>query len=79
MATITLKDLPAAVHEALKKRAKKSGRSLNREIISILVGTIAPQPFVVDDFLAEARKLRQSLPGHLSDDLLEEARKSGRP
>lgn len=79
MATITLKDIPTAVHRALKKRAKQSGRSLNREIISILLGTVAPQPFSVDDFITEVREHRHSLPGHLSDDLLEEASKTGRP
>lgn len=36
MATITLKSVPEKLHAKLKSRARRSGRSLNREIIHAL-------------------------------------------
>lgn len=36
MPTITLKDIPAALHRDLKKRAKVNHRSLNKEILATL-------------------------------------------
>jgi plasmid stability protein len=79
MSTITLKDIPALIHRELKSRAKKSGRSLNREILAILMSAVAPHKVSVDELLAEFSEHRQSLPGALNDRLLEEARRTGRP
>jgi plasmid stability protein len=39
MRTITLKEIPDPLHAALKKRAAKNFRSLNREILCILQET----------------------------------------
>ncbi len=79
MATITLKDIPANVHKALKRQAKRSGRSLNREILAILVGSVMPRKFDVNSYLVEIRQHRESLPGRLTEDLLDEAKRTGRP
>lgn len=79
MATITLKDIPQNIHKALKQRAKRSGRSLNREVLAILVSSVMPRKVDVDAYLVEIRKHRESLPGRLTDDILEEAKRTGRP
>ena len=36
MKSITLKDIPHPVHAALKQRAKRHGRSLNKEALACL-------------------------------------------
>ncbi len=79
MATITLKDIPQNVHKALKQRAKSNGRSLNREVLAILVSSVMPRKVDVDAYLVEIRQHRESLPGRLTDELLEEAKRTGRP
>ena len=79
MASVTLKDIPPKIHQALKRRAERSGRSLNREIIAILSSAVAPQKFDVESFLAEAAENRASLPGRLTEKLLDEASNTGRP
>ena len=79
MATITLKDIPQNIHKALKQRAKRSGRSLNREVLVILASSVMPRKLDVDTYLVEIRQHRESLPGRLTDGLLEEARRTGRP
>ncbi|TDJ71441.1 MAG: Arc family DNA-binding protein [Proteobacteria bacterium] len=79
MATITLKDIPQNIHKALKQRAKRNGRSLNREVLAILVSSVMPRKVDVDAYLVEIRQYRESLPGRLTDDLLEEAKRTGRP
>ncbi len=79
MATITLKDIPQNVHKALKQRAKRNGRSLNREVLAILVSSVMPRMVDVDAYLVEIRQHREILPGRLTDDLLEEAKRTGRP
>ena len=40
MSTITIKNLPPAIHRSLKSRASAHGRSLNKEIIATLEGTL---------------------------------------
>jgi plasmid stability protein len=40
---ITLKDIPQPIHAALKQRAKKHGRSLNKEALACLEMIVAPK------------------------------------
>ena len=44
MSTITLKNVPAGIHRGLKARAKTNGRSLNKEIITVLEQTLNSAP-----------------------------------
>ena len=60
-ATITVKNIPDAIHMALKKAAEASHRSLNGEVVARLeqsLQTDADQPHVHVD---RAHALRQSL------------------
>jgi plasmid stability protein len=79
MITITLKDIPKPVHSALKNRAKQHGRSLNKEALACLEAAVAPARVNVHALLEELREHRASLPGRLNDDLLFEAKTTGRP
>ena len=79
MITITLKDIPRAVHVALKHRAKQHGRSLNKEALACLETAVAPAQVNVEALLREVRQQRAALPGKLTDQLLHEAKSAGRP
>jgi plasmid stability protein len=79
MITITLKDIPPAVHAALKHRAKQHGRSLNKEALACLETAVAPTKIDVDAMLMEVRRHRASLPGKLTDRLIHAATNEGRP
>ncbi len=79
MITITLKDIPKPVHSALKSRAKQHGRSLNKEALACLEAAVAPARVNVHSLLEEFREHRAELPGRLNDDLLNEAKTTGRP
>jgi len=61
MATITLKNIPADLHRALKKRAEEHHRSLNKEIIATLKnatsGTIRLDPAKLEESVRRVRSL----------------------
>lgn len=78
MSTITLKDIPPSVHSALKLRAKRHGRSLNKEALVCLAMAVAPNTVDVHGMLQELRAHRATLPGRLDDDLIQTANE-GRP
>ena len=79
MATITLKDIPKELHIVLKQRAQKHGRSLNKEVLECLKDSVAPRLTDINEMLADIRKNRSHIPGKLTDKLIYEAKKSGRP
>lgn len=60
MPNLTLKNVPASLHRALKKQAKAHHRSLNKEVIATLQATTEkpPRPDVARQ-LAEAREMRK--------------------
>jgi antitoxin FitA len=65
MATITLKNIPADLHRALKKRAEEHHRSLNGEIIATLKnatsGTHRLEPAKLEESVRRARSLFRRL------------------
>lgn len=62
MAAITLKSLPMGLHRALKARAARHNRSLNREVIAVLEEAVAPSRRVdLEAMLAVTRQFRSSL------------------
>lgn len=73
MKTITLKDIPPPVHAALKQRARRHGRSLNKEALLCLEMAVAPAPVNIQDMLLDIRTHRACLPGNLDDELIEMA------
>jgi antitoxin FitA len=76
---ITLKDIPRPVHAALKQRAKRHGRSLNKEALACLEMVVAPARVNINELLLDIRNHRASLPGRLNDRLIRTAKTEGRP
>jgi len=73
MKTITLKDIPQPVHAALKQRARRHGRSLNKEVLACLEMAVAPACVNISDLLLDIRMHRATLPGHLNDQIIQMA------
>lgn len=67
MSTITLKDIPPGVHRTLKSRAEAHGRSLNREIIAILVGTVRGNRIDGAAVRTHARAVREEMGVYLTE------------
>lgn len=78
MKTITLKDIPAPIHTALKHRAKLNGQSLNKEVLVCLEMAVTPTRVDAHNLLLEIRTHRASLPGNLNDQLIRNALETGR-
>ena len=59
--TITLKNVPVKLHQALKKQAKANKRSLNQELISQLEQHVAQLPLDRRPMLGSIRRFRETL------------------
>jgi len=79
MPTLTLKNLPAALHRRLKARAALHGRSLNGEVIECLEVAVGAERVDVEGLLERAREARRGLAGRLSDAELGRLKAAGRP
>jgi len=78
MPTITVKDIPDALHAALKSRAKTHGRSLNKEILRCLDASISAPVVEIESILASVDRVRDD-GARLDQKLMEKALRSGRP
>lgn len=79
MPNLTIKNLPAEVHENLKRRALDHRRSLNQEVLDILCREAGRKPLDVKAFLKDLHAMHRRLGIRpLSEDVLREA-KEGRP
>jgi len=79
MATLTIKSLPPALHEALRDAAERNHRSLNSEVIHRLEHSLGLRPSAQDALTNQARVLRERarLP-YRSDQQLKDDREAGR-
>jgi len=77
MTTLTLKNIPTALHAALKRRAKDHHRSLNSEIMVCLQETLAPQAIDPDALLASIRAERVRPTVKLNDAFLSNHKRAG--
>jgi plasmid stability protein len=79
MASITLKQLPGALHRALRKRAKANHRSLNQEVIATLRAATA-RASVVDTaaFDEQARRARALFHRPVTDHQVKHWKRPGR-
>ena len=78
MTTITLKNVPAAIHKKLKDQAKQHGRSLNREIITTLEAVLRGPDVDVEVIERNARIMRESMGVYLTQRDLTEIKNAGR-
>ena len=58
MASLTLKDIPAGLHEELRQRAVRNRRSLSQEALACLEQATAGERVDPDQVLTQARRLR---------------------
>ena len=80
MSTITLKNVPEDVHEALKKQARRHKRSLNQEAIFCLDLALGRSHRDSQTLLAEIRDLRSRISvKQVSLDWINDAKRQGRP
>ncbi len=78
--TLTLKNIPDALYGRLKETAEAHRRSLNSEVIVCLESILLPQKISVDERLARARQIRQTLASvAFSAHDIEQFRGEGRP
>jgi plasmid stability protein len=78
--TITLKNLPDALHARLAAAAKRHRRSLNNEAIVCLEAGLGHEPLAVEQQLQEIRALRNSLAQHGFDPAeIDASKREGRP
>ena len=78
MSTITLKNVPHSIHRTLKMRAKAHGRSLNKEVIAILEGTLRGVPIDATAIGEHARSVRETLGVYLTQHDLSSLKDAGR-
>jgi plasmid stability protein len=79
MSTITLKNISDDLHSTLKSRAKAHGRSLNKEVIATLEGSLHGVPIDAAAIGEHARAVRESVGVYLTQkdltDLKNESRR----
>jgi plasmid stability protein len=80
MATLTIKNIPDALHEQLKQRATRHRRSLNSEVIVCLEQALGVGPVDPEALLASIRASRKATSGiFITDEELRVAKNEGRP
>ncbi|MBX3720779.1 MAG: Arc family DNA-binding protein [Turneriella sp.] len=77
-ATLSLKEVPATTHRALKDRAAMNHRSLNGEILAILEAAVRSQNIDTQATLSRARELRGLFSGKITEADLFAAKRMGR-
>ncbi len=78
MSTITLKDVPPATHESLKRRARAHGRSLNKEIVAMLDSMLHGAAIDAKAVGARARAVRETMGVYLTQEELSRLKDTGR-
>jgi len=78
MTTITLKNVPPAVHKKLKSLAKAHGRSLNKEIITTLEYNLHGSRMDSGSVQQRASAVRESMGVYLTQDKLTDMKNAGR-
>jgi antitoxin FitA len=80
MTSLTIKNLPAAVYENLKRLAEIQRRSINSEAIVCLETVLAPTQVSTAEKLARARAVQATIAGKQVDHkLIDEFKRAGRP
>lgn len=79
MTTITIKNIPDELYQALKQSAERNRRSLNSEIIMTLEQGMGSYLINPEEFIADARQLREQTAVYItSDEELIAAKNEGR-
>jgi plasmid stability protein len=65
MATLTIPDLPDEVHEALRARAARNGRSPEAEVRLLIAEAVAERAAPADDVRARVKRLQDMVARHV--------------
>ncbi len=77
--TITIKNIPSQLYEALKQSAVKNHRSINSEIMFVIEKQYSSTPIMPEEYLERARKVRKKNSGiFLTQEFLDDAKGEGR-
>lgn len=79
MVSLTLKDIPDALHQRLREQATAHGRSLNKEIIASLEQVIAPRRVHIPAYLSRIEQLHRQIDFKVTLDDIQQAVETGRP
>jgi plasmid stability protein len=76
---ITLKKIPADLHEDIKASAVRHRRSINSEILALLEEGLHPRSRTANEILASARVVREKMKNiWLDDRKIDQAKREGR-
>jgi antitoxin FitA len=78
MSTITIKDIPPAIHRTLKAQAQAHRRSLNKEILATLENALHSTRLDVDSIMLRARAVRETMDIYLTENELAAFKSEGR-
>jgi len=76
---ITIKEVPDELHQKLRQRARMHGRSLNKEVITILETMVNPVPRGSRDLLRQISERRDKMDSIVKEEELKEIIEEGRP
>ena len=80
MANITVKGIPEALHDRVRRQAEANRRNINSEIIVCLERAVGSRPHDVEAEVADARMIRERTAAYCIDDrAFDEAKDRGRP
>jgi len=80
MPTLTIKNIPNDLYEALKRQAERHRRSINSEVIVCLERAVRSYAVEPEEFLVRARQLREKTTGYtITDEAFNAAKREGRP
>ena len=75
---VTLKDIPSDLHQQLRLRAQSHGRSLNKEVLTILESVISPVKRSPKDLLKQIEARREQMNVYLTEDTINDVISEGR-
>lgn len=78
MSSITIKDIPPAIHRTLKTQAKAHNRSLNKEVLATLENSLHSTRLDVGSILSRARAVRETMDIYLTEKDLASLKNEGR-
>ena len=79
MAAITVRDIPDSIYRALKTAAEQNHRSLNGEIVARLQASVVGPRMTPEEIRERARELRARVKGEITDEMIDAAKREGRP
>jgi len=79
MPTITIKNMPERLYEALKNKAQQHHRSLNKEVIHSLEYAVQDEKMTAQEILTGAREVREKIAKYrVSEKRLNKMKRQGR-